>query len=228
MNKKPKIIKHCLNCNIEFEVSQYRISVGRGKFCNKKCQYQLGFSKKHKKNISKNHHDVSGKNNPRWKGGISKPPCIDCGKIRKKTNIHKRCFDCSHKIQIGKNNPNWRGGTTKLSHRIRSSIKYFRWQDKCLKRDNYICTFCKIKRCKLNIDHIIPFSYILKNVQHWAKEFQINPYKFAMQFEPLWDIDNGRTLCIPCHQQTETYGIKARNWGFLNEHLMGRAVETAF
>ena len=24
-------------------------------------------------------------------------------------------------------------------------------------------------------------------------------------------LDNGRTLCVPCHRTTDTYGIKAKN-----------------
>ena len=32
----------------------------------------MTFSDEHKLNIKKNHHDVKGKNNPRWKGGIRK------------------------------------------------------------------------------------------------------------------------------------------------------------
>lgn len=26
----------------------------------------------------------------------------------------------------------------------------------------------------------------------------------------LWDINNGRTLCVDCHKKTETYGHKTK------------------
>lgn len=67
--------KICEACKKEFEAKDKR-----NKCCSWICRNiamskkYLGkvFTEEHKKNISKNHHNVSGKNNPRWIGGIRK------------------------------------------------------------------------------------------------------------------------------------------------------------
>ena len=28
----------------------------------------------------------------------------------------------------------------------------------------------------------------------------------ALECTELWDLENGRTLCVPCHKLTDTYG----------------------
>ena len=33
---------------------------------------------------------------------------------------------------------------------------------------------------------------------------------WALYPELRYDLDNGRTLCVPCHKKTETYGYKTR------------------
>lgn len=91
---------------------------------------------------------------------------------------------------IGDKNPNWKGGVTKDAEKIRKSIEYKKWRTEVFKRDGYACTMCgESKSGKLNADHIKPFAYFPE-----------------LRFE----IDNGRTLCIDCHKQTDTYLGKAR------------------
>jgi len=65
------------------------------------------------------------------------------------------------------------------------------WTKQVFERDNYTCQFCKKRGGKLQADHIKPYS------------------KFP---EIRWDLDNGRTLCIPCHKTTDTYAGKARTY----------------
>lgn len=100
----------------------------------------------------------------------------------------------------------WRGGTSKLSHLIRVNAKYKQWRTTIFKRDNYTCQHCNKRGGKLNVDHIKPFASLLK-------DNKIKSLKAALLWEQLWDLNNGRTLCLPCHIRTKTY---ARNHRYQN------------
>ena len=81
----------------------------------------------------------------------------------------------------------WKGGRTQESLLIRSSVEYKLWREAVFERDKYTCVWCGDNRGgNLNADHIKPFSLYPE-------------LRFA--------IDNGRTLCIPCHRKTDTYGM---------------------
>ncbi len=68
---------------------------------------------------------------------------------------------------------------------IRKSLDYKLWRESVLRRDNWACVFCFVRGGKLHADHIRPFAYFP---------------------ELRFSIDNGRTLCIPCHMKTDTWG----------------------
>lgn len=89
------------------------------------------------------------------------------------------------------------------SHEYRTSIFI---------RDNLICQICGIKcrRKKLfteeerncpvaNADHIYPIRNIIIDLN-------ITQSIQALVCPEFWDLDNGRTLCEPCHRKTPTYG----------------------
>lgn len=85
----------------------------------------------------------------------------------------------------GAENTAWKGGITPLNAQIRKSQEYILWRTAVFMRDDYTCTKCGDKGVRLQADHIKPFSLFPE-------------LRFA--------IDNGRTLCVPCHRETETYG----------------------
>lgn len=95
--------------------------------------------------------------------------------------------DIKNKIEIEwlKYNPktnkyhwNYKGGITNKNHSIRNSTQMVVWRNSVFERDNYTCQKCKITGGVLNAHHIKPFS-----------EFPL------LRF----DINNGITLCKPCH-----------------------------
>lgn len=94
-------------------------------------------TEEHIKNISKNHVDVSNKNNPKYKDGRSLRinRCIDCNK-RLKSYRSKRCNVCCN---IGEKNPNWFGGTSFEPYGIEFNKKL---REEIRKRDNYTCQEC--------------------------------------------------------------------------------------
>ena len=92
----------------------------------------------------------------------------------------------------------------KLYERIRHSLESRIWRENVFKRDNYTCIWCgDSKGGNLEADHIKPFILIVR--QNNIKLFQE-----ALNCFELWDISNGRTLCVDCHKTTDTWGAKVR------------------
>lgn len=129
--------------------------------------------------------------------------CNSCNKIFKrklsqvkKYNIHF----CSHKCMArwqgtltGNKSHFWKGGITPLTRLIRGCLKYRQWILETFKRDNFICQQCGKGGGDLEAHHIKPFSKIIK-------EYKIKTLDEALNCEELWDINNGITLCLKCHQ----------------------------
>ena len=111
--------------------------------------------------------------------------------------------DKSREMFAGPNNHNWKGGITPLATVLRTCQKYNIWRKACFVRDKTSCQVCSTRDRKIgfNIDHIIPFSDILV-------KYDIKTLEEALLCEELWDINNGRCLCIPCHKDTPSYGVK--------------------
>lgn len=87
----------------------------------------------------------------------------------------------------GERNYAWKGGKTA---RLREGDPRYRpWRDAVLARDNYTCTHCgdRRRRCEMNAHHIKGYA----------------------DYEALrYDLDNGTTLCRPCHERL--HGLLAR------------------
>lgn len=95
-----------------------------------------------------------------------------------------------HSDYAGERHWNWQGGKTAEADRIKNSLEYRLWRIAVFTRDNFTCIKCGDNRGgNLEADHIKPQS-------------KYPELRFA--------IDNGRTLCVDCHKQTETWGKKAR------------------
>ncbi len=93
----------------------------------------------------------------------------------------------------GSNSRFWRGGLTDENRGHRNSVQYTIWREQVFKRDNWTCQECNTrsgngKKVILNADHIKAWSKFPK-----------------LRFE----LNNGRTLCLDCHKQTDTFGFKA-------------------
>lgn len=114
---------------------------------------------------------------------------------RKKLSISLKGRKVWNKGLIGYNSgeksSNWKGGITPINNRIRKSLEYSLWRQSIFARDNYTCIWCGYRGGKIHADHIKPFAYFPE-------------LRFA--------IDNGRTLCIPCHQKTDTWGARANRF----------------
>lgn len=99
----------------------------------------------------------------------------------------------------GEKHFNWNNGISALYRKIRRMTKYAEWRTYCFQRDNFTCVFCSRKATYLHVDHIRPFAAIVK-------DHNLTSTVEAQTCEELWNVNNGRTLCVPCHRKTDTYG----------------------
>lgn len=71
--------------------------------------------------------------------------------------------------------------------RVRMNMKYSRWRQKVLLRDNYTCKECKLRDSRNEVHHIIPLAHLVANGM----------------LKKYYDVNNGMTLCKPCHDKVE-------------------------
>lgn len=127
--------------------------------------------------------------------GKKMPPRSDQWKERQRIAQTGKKLSAETKKKIsdavkGEKSSFWRGGVCPENLRIRTSTEYKLWRKAVFERDHYTCIWCGDDRGgNLQADHIKPFS-------------SYPALRFA--------IDNGRTLCVPCHKKTDTYGNKAK------------------
>lgn len=88
---------------------------------------------------------------------------------------------------LGSKNHFWKGGKTEEVRALRASARYRAWRLAVFTRDRFTCVLCRQVGRRLNADHIKSFS-----------EFPL------LRF----DVSNGRTLCLECHKNTDTFGWK--------------------
>jgi len=212
-HKKEPLEKKC-HCGVTFYVKP---SLERVKSCSVSCGRKLvkpyERTEKHKKRIGdlnrkpkiekcclackktffvkpsmarQNHCSIScGKKwKPSWNKGI---PLSEPTKAKLKESLKGRSTwnkGIAYMAIRGENHPNWKGGVTDANMKARHSLEYKEWRKAVYQRDDYTCVECKERGVKLNADHI--------------KQFAFYP-------ELRFDIGNGRTLCVPCHRNTDTF-----------------------
>lgn len=157
--------------------------------------------------------------NPKWKGGQVAKECLQCGSTFKvdiyRTETARFCSrPCAFKHKTGKPmknsgqfKPKWSTMVTgvprkELLKAIRNTPEYKNWRRKVYEKGGFTCVLCGDKRGgNLEADHIYPLSKLVD-------DHKIKSVPEARRSLKLWDVKNGRTLCIPCHKDTETYGVK--------------------
>ena len=199
--KRDNIETSCSWCGSDFTMHRSAYNVSAYHFCNKKCKDQW--------------HSVqmTGESNPAYVGDYELI-CDNCGveytKSRRRYNLKEgqKTF-CTRKCEgqwnskhrVGKNAPCWKGGVTPIAVKVRNSKKNLEWRVEVFKRDNYTCQDCGDRNQKglgrtvyVQVDHIKEFNIIMR-------ENNISTLLEAYGCEELWNIDNGKTLCIDCHNE---------------------------
>ncbi len=90
---------------------------------------------------------------------------------------------------FGLNHPNWKGGLSSPNEKIRTSFKYVEWRKEVFFRDKWTCQHCGQVGGGLHAHHIMSFS----------------KYPFLQL-----DINNGITLCVPCHSQVHNRNFSGK------------------
>lgn len=109
----------------------------------------------------------------------------------------KHTEETKRRISDTKRNP-----LTSLHKAVRECYKSRQWREAIFARDNFTCVLCKKRGGILNADHF-PKRFV-----DTIRESNIKTVNEALDYKELWNINNGRTLCLKCHRQSETWGNK--------------------
>lgn len=127
-------------------------------------------------------------NTGRFRKGL--PPWNKGKKCPQLSRENNPFFGRKHTEETGERHHFWKGGITSINEKIRKSFSYLFWRRNVFERDNYTCQECGQRGGELHADHIKPFA-LFPNLR--------------------FDLGNGRTLCVPCHRNTKTYGCKLKS-----------------
>lgn len=199
-------IKECVVCGNRFEnTAKYE-----RKTCSKECNYQLVANKTKERAVEEEqrHCEVCAKAfniKPYKKDRTCSKECkarLIAKKLsgKQKTEQHRQNLSKSMKnseanrrtrFKKGKDNPaygrnqtgpanhNWKGGITNVNQKRRNDPRLLEWRKLVFERDNFTCQKCGT-RGYLQAHHIIPFS---------------------KDFSKAFDVENGLTVCITCHEK---------------------------
>lgn len=190
-DKKP-MRKNCIICNLEFLKSP---KLSYAQFTKKlTCSSNCYIKSRSGVNNHFYNREPHNKGKTSWAKGLPKPEDVRrkisiANKGKKRGDLAKKNISIAKTGRRNLNNSGdkchfWRGGITPLNVSIRMSIEYKNWRKSVFARDNYKCVWCGAGG-KLNADHIKPFAYF--------PELRLK-------------LENGRTLCVDCHKQTDTFG----------------------
>lgn len=150
-------------------------------YCSRAC-YEVWWNK----NVAG--HAVS-ESHWNWKGGKIEKTCQTCGTqflVIRNYMADGRKF-CSRKCygatRTGDKNVRWKGGVSSERDTAKASQAYADWRIAVFRRDHFKCVMC------------------LKTASH-GKLHAHHLKRFSDYPELRYDVDNGATLCAPCHKQT--------------------------
>jgi hypothetical protein len=212
----------CQWCGKKFMVKPYKVKIGKGKFHSRECFHKwlkehlkgkprpeelvqriaekrrgIPLSEEHKKKISKankgKHLTAEHKEKIR-KGNLGRH-----GSMKGQHHTEKVKKRISEKMR-GSNSYRWQGGITSTQMAIIHSYPFRHWRQQILFRDNFTCQECGVVGGKLHVHHKNKtFKQLLKEIEENMPLLDV--YDGAMVYAPMWDIDNGVTLCAKCHHK---------------------------
>lgn len=148
----------------------------------------------------------------------------NCGKhddyIRSLNNAFQYNYKCPECVKDetsarmrGEGNHFWKGGINGENDTLRHRREYKEWRTSVYERDDYTCQCCGSRGGCLNAHHI---------------------NQFADYPELRYDVNNGITLCVKCHDATEkdsfhnTYGTHNTTSSQLREYILNKSNKDIF
>ncbi|MEC4616177.1 HNH endonuclease [Tsukamurella tyrosinosolvens] len=195
MSHAPKFVFNCETCGKEVVQRNYRRR--EAKYCSQACHYEAAQGPR--VNTCRTcGSEFQRPNNPRREYQYCSRSCSS-KRVREGALRTVTCPQCTvdfkawpYEVRNGRRycgsgcaNAARDFGRTEEAKRVRTSKAYAEWRTAVFKRDDYTCVECGQRGGELNADHILPFAH----------------------FPDLrLELTNGRTLCVPCHRATDSFG----------------------
>jgi 5-methylcytosine-specific restriction endonuclease McrA len=112
---------------------------------------------------------------------------LDFGKYKEKMKAHGWAV---------RNAPN---ASVVVIKQIRASWKYRQWRQHVFIKNDFSCVECGYSGKSLHAHHKKPFFELIREAIYYLPLY--SAFESAMAYVPLWNIDNGKTLCISCHKK---------------------------
>ena len=140
--------------------------------------------------------------------------------IRSLNNASQYSYKCPECVKDeistrmrGDGNHFWKGGINGENDTLRHRREYKEWRTSVYERDDYTCQCCGVRGGRLNAHHI---------------------NQFADYPDIRYDINNGITLCVNCHDSTESgsfhniYGTHNTTSSQLREYILNKSNKDIF
>ena len=88
---------------------------------------------------------------------------------------------------------------SKIICQLRNHYQYRQWRNNIFIRDDFTCHNCIKRGGYLEAHHLTKFSDIFY-------KGNIKSLEEGLKYSKLWDMNNGITLCVSCHKETDNYG----------------------
>lgn len=196
----------CLKCG-----KLYRPRRKSTKYCSRDCSISATFKGKpfteeHKVNLSRSLKGKVHKNKEEKQHKICKyckKDYIPC--YKKQKYCSSKCFatveikgkpvkeSVKQKISMTRRKlSKFDGYAISTNKLLRNSHKWKLWREKVFIRDDYTCKKCELRGCYLEPHHIIQVKECIEKGD----------------LDMIFDIDNGMTLCRPCHKKIHGWKTK--------------------
>lgn len=176
----------CTNCGKDHFAVRYPLAKKGFAFCSKKCSQ--AYRTKGKRFNRK--CEVCGKEFTAIKSLIENGGGRYCG---------YECSRSTHAAKLtGKRRVSNEESKVGIKQSIRQLVQYKLWRQNIFIRDNFTCTKCGQKGGYLHAHHIKSFKSLMEEVKANLPLLEI--VYAASVYTPMWDLNNGVTMCRKCHR----------------------------